>query len=162
MGSTARSPRVRARVTPHRGQGGSLVRAPLYTRKLSLSQKVRKLSTRRPENVESEQGRASNALTYSGCISAWYSGASSACAAASTIFPHGRRIPGIAKSSAVQQGLTLVHFSAQLKRFLRDRGGIGVTFEDCLGGCFAGAREVSGGVGGCKGCISCQIRLRLS
>jgi hypothetical protein len=30
MGSTARSPRVRARVTPHRGQGESLV--PLYTR----------------------------------------------------------------------------------------------------------------------------------
>jgi len=38
MGSTARSPRVRARVTPHRGQGESLV--PLYTREsvsLSLS-----------------------------------------------------------------------------------------------------------------------------
>jgi hypothetical protein len=30
MGSTARSPRVRARVTPHRGQGESLV--PLFTR----------------------------------------------------------------------------------------------------------------------------------
>ena len=38
MGSTARSPRVRARVTPHRGQGESLV--PLNTREsvsLSLS-----------------------------------------------------------------------------------------------------------------------------
>jgi len=38
MGSTARSPRVRTRVTPHRGQGESLV--PLYTREsvsLSLS-----------------------------------------------------------------------------------------------------------------------------
>jgi len=36
MGSTARSPRVRARVTPHRGQGESLV--PLYTREsVSLS-----------------------------------------------------------------------------------------------------------------------------
>jgi len=39
MGSTARSPRVRARVTPHRGQGESLV--PLYTstrESVSLSQ----------------------------------------------------------------------------------------------------------------------------
>jgi len=36
MGSTARSPRVRARVTPHRGPGESLV--PLYTREsVSLS-----------------------------------------------------------------------------------------------------------------------------
>jgi hypothetical protein len=36
MGSTARSPRVRARVTPHKGQGESLV--PLYTREsVSLS-----------------------------------------------------------------------------------------------------------------------------
>jgi hypothetical protein len=36
MGSTARSPRVCARVTPHRGQGESLV--PLYTREsVSLS-----------------------------------------------------------------------------------------------------------------------------
>jgi len=36
MGSTARYPRVRARVTPHRGQGESLV--PLYTREsVSLS-----------------------------------------------------------------------------------------------------------------------------
>ena len=44
MGSTARSPRVRARVTPHRGQGESLV--PLYTREsvslsLSLSESTR-------------------------------------------------------------------------------------------------------------------------
>ena len=41
------------------------------------------------------------------------------------------------------QGLTLVHFSAQLKRILSDRG----AFRDCLGG----ASEVSGGVKECQG-----------
>jgi len=46
MGSTARSPRVRARVTPHRGQGESLV--PLYTREsvsLSLSLSLNRQGT---------------------------------------------------------------------------------------------------------------------
>ena len=45
------------------------------------------------------------------------------------------------------QGLTLVHFSAQLKRFLWDRGCI----EGLLRGCFAGVQVESGGVGGCWG-----------
>jgi len=46
MGSTARSPRVRARVTPHRGQGESLV--PLYTREVdSLQHETSTLHTRR-------------------------------------------------------------------------------------------------------------------
>jgi len=43
--------------------------------------------------------------------------------------------------AAVFQGLTLVHFSAQLNRFLWD----GV----CMQGAFRGVDEVSGGVRGC-------------
>jgi len=40
--------------------------------------------------------------------------------------------------------------------------GIGGALRDCLGVVFAGVEEVSGGVGGFKGCVSCQMRLRLS
>ena len=52
------------------------------------------------------------------------------------------------------QGLTLVHFSAQRKRFLRERG--------CIQGLFRGVQEVSGGMRGCLDRILCQKRLRLS
>jgi len=44
-----------------------------------------------------------------------------------------------AVEGATNQGLTLVHFSAQLKRFLWDRG----VFRDCL----RGVSEVSGALG---------------
>jgi hypothetical protein len=52
------------------------------------------------------------------------------------------------------QGLTLVHFSAQLERFLWDRG--------CAYGLCC---PCSGGVRGCLGCVEyfvCQTRLKLS
>ena len=55
------------------------------------------------------------------------------------------------------QGLTLVHFSAQLKHVLWDRGACRI----CLGG----VQEVSGGIKqyrGVSGCILCQKRLMLS
>jgi len=59
------------------------------------------------------------------------------------------------------QGLTLVHFSAQRKPFLWDRG--------CSQGLFRGCSGVVGGlyrrclgIRGCLGCILCQKRLRLS
>jgi len=55
------------------------------------------------------------------------------------------------------QGLTLVRFSAQLKRFVWDRGCIKGLFRGCLRG-IRGIR----GIRGCLGCILCQIRLRLS
>jgi len=45
------------------------------------------------------------------------------------------------------QGLTLVHFSAQLKHFLLGRG--------CIQRLFVG-------IVGCVGCILCQKRLRFS
>ena len=58
------------------------------------------------------------------------------------------------------QGLTLVHFSAQLKRILWDRG--------ALRGCSGGGQEVFRicqgvlrSIRGCLGCILCQKRLRL-
>ena len=59
--------------------------------------------------------------------------------------------------AAAGQGLTLVHFSAQLKRILWDRG--------ALRGCSGGVLEVSGGMKGYQGVFRvylCQTRLRLS
>jgi len=55
---------------------------------------------------------------------------------------------------ASEQGITLVHFSAQLKRCVWDRG--------CIQGLFRGCLGVSGGIGEYVGCILCQKRLRLS
>ena len=52
------------------------------------------------------------------------------------------------------QGLTIVHFSAQLKRFLWNRGCMKGLLRGCLGGVM--------GHGGCVGCVLCQKRLRLS
>jgi hypothetical protein len=51
-------------------------------------------------------------------------------------------------------GLTLVHFSAQRKRCLWDRGCIEVLYKGCEG--------LSGGMSEYMGCILCQKRLRLS
>ena len=48
-----------------------------------------------------------------------------------------------------RQGLTLVHFSAQRKRFLWDRGCI----EGLFRGCCVGVYEVLGDVGGLKGVL---------
>ena len=59
---------------------------------------------------------------------------------------------------ATKAGAYTRPLSAQHKRFLWDKGCI----EELFRGCFAGVWEVSGGVGGCKGCILCQTRLRLS
>ena len=61
--------------------------------------------------------------------------------------------------SASMQGLTLVHFSAQLKRILWDRGAIR--------GRLAGVQEMAGGIKvyhirKCSGCILCQKRLKMS
>jgi len=46
---------------------------------------------------------------------------------------------------AADQGLTLLHFSAQLQRFLWDRG--------CIQGCLGGVYPVSGGIGGVHGAL---------
>jgi hypothetical protein len=54
--------------------------------------------------------------------------------------------------AAAAQGLTLVQFSAQRKRFTWDRGGIQ--------GLLRGVRRVLGGIKRCVGCILCQKRLR--
>jgi hypothetical protein len=62
------------------------------------------------------------------------------------------------------QGLTLVHYLAQRKRFLWARGcicGLDRGYEGVSGG-FRGFQEVSGGFRECPGCILCQERLRLS
>jgi len=42
-------------------------------------------------------------------------------------------MPVAQQSPALAQGLTLVHFSAQLKRFLRDRGYVQGLFRGCVG-----------------------------
>jgi len=68
--------------------------------------------------------------------------------------PAARSAPTAASRSAMDQGLALVHFSAQLKRFLRDMG--------YISGCVGGVWGVLGGIKGCLGCILCQKRLRLS
>jgi hypothetical protein len=60
-------------------------------------------------------------------------------------------------SPAVSQGLTLVHFSAQLKRILSDRG----AFRDCLG-VFRRCQGILRSIRGCSGYVLCQRRLRLS
>jgi len=52
------------------------------------------------------------------------------------------------------QGLTLVHFSAQREHFLWDRG----LFRGGLGGVLRGAEQIRGYLG----CILCQKRFRLS
>ena len=59
--------------------------------------------------------------------------------------------------TASRQGLTLVHFSTQHKRFLWDRG----ASRSCLGG----VSKVSGdmrSIRGCSGCSLCQKWLKLS
>ena len=59
------------------------------------------------------------------------------------------------------QGLTLVHFSAQLKRIMWDGG----AFRDCLGGVQQVCRRCQGvlrSIRGCSGCMLCQKLLRLS
>jgi hypothetical protein len=48
--------------------------------------------------------------------------------------------PGVRGDNSVRQGPTLVHFSAQRKRFERDRG--------CIEGLFGGCQGVLGGVQG--------------
>jgi hypothetical protein len=60
----------------------------------------------------------------------------------------------VREADAVRQGLTLVHFSLQRKRFLWDRGS-----HSGSQGLFKGC---SGDVRGYSVCISCQKRLRLS
>jgi len=70
--------------------------------------------------------------------------------------PGGTSVSSLMK--ALRQGLTLVHFSAQHKRFLWDRRCIHRSFE----GLFVVCQGVSGGIQGCSGCILCQKRLRLS
>ena len=57
-------------------------------------------------------------------------------------------------SSPLHQGLTLVRFSAQFKRFLWDRA----AFRGCVGV----VQEVSGGFRGVSGFVLCQKRLKLS
>jgi len=54
--------------------------------------------------------------------------------------------PAGAGAWAVGQGLTLVHFSAQLERFVWDRG--------CAQGLCSPCR---GGVRGCLGCVGCFL-----
>ena len=61
----------------------------------------------------------------------------------------------------VRQGLTLLHISAQRKRFLGDRGCNQGLFKRCLGG-VRGYQGVSGGISVYLWCILCQKRLRLS
>jgi len=60
----------------------------------------------------------------------------------------------VAEGSEVplSQGLTLVHFSAQRKHFLWDRGCI----EGLFSGSSSGVYGVLGGIRGCLGCIFCQ------
>ena len=60
-----------------------------------------------------------------------------------------------ASMAAHCQGLTLVHFSAQRKRFLRKKG----CLRGCLGVVHGGG---GGGLQGFRGCFECQRRLRLS
>jgi hypothetical protein len=73
----------------------------------------------------------------------------------------GRRRPSSSHTNQKEpsgQGLTLVHFSAQRKRFLWNRGCVWLLFRGCLG-------AVEGGLGSMKGCLEyalCQKRLRLS
>jgi len=55
------------------------------------------------------------------------------------------------------QGLTLVHFSAQLKRILRDRVRLVVLY-----GVFGRCQRVLGSIRGCSGCILCRKRLKSS
>ena len=46
----------------------------------------------------------------------------------------GKPLPSATMRTTTIQGLTLVHFSAQCKRFLWDRGCIEWMFRRCLGG----------------------------
>ena len=84
---------------------------------------------------------------------------STAAASLSSVHPPPITMPS--STAAFVQGLTLVHFSVQRKRFVWDRGCI----EGLFTGHFAGVRRCRGVLTGCWGfkrCISCQIRLRLS
>jgi hypothetical protein len=62
-----------------------------------------------------------------------------------------RRSGSVRRNHTWYQWLTLVHFSAQRKHFLWDRGRIQGSFT-----------EWSGGVRGCLGCVFVTERLRLS
>jgi len=62
--------------------------------------------------------------------------------------------PPITNLHATYQGLTLVHFPAQLKRFLWDRGAVRE--------CFRHVWKVSGVIMRCLGCILRQNWLSLS
>ena len=57
-----------------------------------------------------------------------------------------------AAADAAAQGRTLLHFSAQLEHFLRDRA----LFRGCSGGVY----EVVRGIRGCLWCVLCHKRLR--
>ena len=70
-------------------------------------------------------------------------------------WPRAMRRRRTACSEARQQGLTLVHFSAQRKRFLWDRGCI----EGLFRGCSAGVWEVLGVLGGVKGAFRIRYGL---
>ena len=61
--------------------------------------------------------------------------------------------------SASRQGLTLLHFSTQLKRFLWDRGCIEGLCRVVL---FRRYKGFLGGIKGCPGGTLCQKQLRLS
>jgi len=65
-------------------------------------------------------------------------------ATAAAIMPAG--VMGL-RNTATEQGLTLVHFSVQLKRFLWDRG----CMQRLLTACLEGIQGVLGGIKGYKG-----------
>ena len=62
---------------------------------------------------------------------------------------------GEEERGAVGQGRTLVHFLAQIKRFLWDRGSTQRFFRWCSGGCLV----VPVGIRRCLGCILGQKRI---
>jgi hypothetical protein len=68
------------------------------------------------------------------------------------------RITHLLEEHARHQGLTLVHFPAQLKHFLWDRGCI----EEVFMGCLAGVQEVSRGITEDAEHFLCRKRLKLS
>ena len=60
----------------------------------------------------------------------------------------------VGDNTGLQAGAYLVHFLAQRRRFLWDRG--------CMWGCSGGVYGVLSGSKECVGCILCQRRLSLS
>jgi len=121
MGSTVRSPRVRARVTPNKGQGVSLV--PLYTRE-SVS-----LSDGRAVQIDLRLSRADALGTWCPHLKLQNDKPPSSFAFEFSFMPlHDGDHPSSARAAhradltEPWQGLTLVHFSALLKRFLWYRG----------------------------------------